>query len=314
MKCPDTEKKRLPVVASESEEPSNGGRREFLKLMGQAAGVALLASCDEETRERFFQQSFRELSPAEIDRYIKRLESDYEAQYGMKFRVGAEPPIDGVLFGYALDLARCIGCRRCVHACVEENNQSRDPEIQYIRVLEMEKRHGVDLHHADMYYDAEQVPREGHFYFPAACQQCERSPCEKVCPVGATWKEPDGVVVIDYDWCIGCRYCMAACPYGARTFNWTTPTIPKDQINPNTHVLGNRPRRKGVVEKCHFCLQRTRNGRYPACLEVCPVGARKFGNLLDPDSEIRHVIEKKRVFIFKEELNTGPKFFYFWGV
>jgi Fe-S-cluster-containing dehydrogenase component len=79
-------------------------------------------------------------------------------------------------------------------------------------------------------------------------------------------------------------------------------------------VLGNRPRSKGVVEKCHFCLQRTRNGRYPACVEVCPVGARKFGNLLDPESEIRQVIETKRVFVFKEELDTAPKFFYFYGV
>jgi Fe-S-cluster-containing dehydrogenase component len=88
--------------------------------------------------------------------------------------------------------------------------------------------------------------------------------------------------VIDYDWCIGCRYCMAACPYGARHFNWGEPTVRADEINPDMHLLGNRPRRKGVVEKCSFCIQRVRKGRYPACLEACPVGARKFGNMLDP--------------------------------
>ncbi len=107
----------------------------------------------------------------------------------------------------------------------------------------------------------------------------------------ATWKEPDGIVVIDYDWCIGCRCCTAACPYGARKFNWAEPELPAEEMNPVTHYLGNRPRPKGVVEKCTFCIQRSRAGRYPACVEICPVGARKFGNLLDPASEIRQVME-----------------------
>jgi molybdopterin-containing oxidoreductase family iron-sulfur binding subunit len=79
------------------------------------------------------------------------------------------------------------------------------------------------------------------------------------------------------------------------------------------HVLGNRPRQKGVVEKCTFCIQRTRAGRYPACVEVCPAGARKFGNLLDPESEIRYILERKRVLVLKEDLRTVPRFFYFFG-
>jgi molybdopterin-containing oxidoreductase family iron-sulfur binding subunit len=131
--------------------------------------------------------------------------------------------------------------------------------------------------------------------------------------VGATWTEPDGIVVVDYDWCIGCRTCMAACPYDARQFNWGKPNLPVQDANPDTHFLGNRPRDKGVVEKCTFCIQRVREGRYPACVEVCPVGARKFGNLLDKDSEIRYILENKRVLILKEELNTQPKFYYFYG-
>jgi molybdopterin-containing oxidoreductase family iron-sulfur binding subunit len=219
----------------------------------------------------------------------------------------------GVLFGFALDLSRCIGCRRCVYACVDENNQSRDPQVHWIRVLQMKKEKGVDFSDADPYYQPARVPEEGHFYVPVSCQQCRKPPCVKTCPTGATWTEPDGIVVIDYDWCIGCRCCMAACPYGARHFNWSEPRIPAGQLNPSTHYLGNRPRRKGVVEKCTFCIQRTRKGRYPACVEVCPVGARKFGNLLDPESEIRYVIENKRVLVLKEELHTLPKFFYFYG-
>ena len=120
-------------------------------------------------------------------------------------------------------------------------------------------------------------------------------------------------MVVDYDWCIGCRYCMAACPYEARKFNWADAIIPKDEINTDTHYLGNRPRPKGVVEKCHFCIQRTRKGKYTACVEICPVGARKFGNLLDPESEVRYVLDNKRVFVLKAELNTNPKFFYYYG-
>ena len=310
------ESKRLPVLPSgcQSEAAPDGtSRRDFMKMMGSAVMVGLLSACDEETREKYFQKHFRELTPAELERFRVRLEKDYKEKYGVEFKVGAEPAIEGVTFAYALDISRCIGCRRCVYACVAENNQSRDPQVHYIRVLEMEKRHGVDLEHANAYYQPDLVPREGHFYFPVACQQCDHSPCAKVCPVGATWKERDGVVVIDYDWCIGCRYCMAACPYGARRFNWGEPNIPTEELNTRTHVLGNRPRVKGTVEKCHWCLQRTRNGEYPACEAVCPVGARKFGNLLDPESEIRRIIDRKRIFILKQELNTHPKFFYFYG-
>src|SRR5438477_13199165 len=106
---------------------------------------------------------------------------------------------------------------------------------------------------------------------------------------------------------------MAAYPHGARHFNWSEPSIPTEEINTHTHYLGNRPRPKGVVEKCTFCIQRSRDGRYPACVEVCPVGARKFGNILDPDSEISYILREKRVFIqLKEEMGTSPRFFYYF--
>jgi len=169
----------------------------------------------------------------------------------------------------------------------------------------------LDLRHGDHYYAPELVPQEGKYYLPMQCMQCDNPPCVKACPIEATWMEPDGVVVVDYDWCFGCRYCMAACPYQARHFNWGNPQLPPEEINPDTHYLGNRPRPRGVVEKCHFCLQRTREGRQPACQEACPTGARIFGNLLDPDSEIRYVLANKAVFRLKEDLGTEPKFWYF---
>lgn len=292
-------------------------RRKMLK--GLAAGIGLIVMPGRDASasvwEAFFQKHFRELSKDELKGVIARLEKEYSKQHGKQIKVKTTPPIEGVRYGYGLDLSRCIGCRRCVYGCVAENNQSRTPQIHWIRVMQLNKEKGIDLSHAEHYYNPATVPEKGHFYMPVQCQQCEKPPCTKVCPVQATWKENDGIVVVDYNWCIGCRYCMAACPYGARHFNWSKPSIPSNEINPNTHYLGNRPRPKGVVEKCTFCIQRTREqpGRYPACEEICPVGARKFGNLLDPESEIRYLIENKRVFIFKEDLNTQPKFYYFYA-
>ena len=284
--------------------------------MGAAAAVGLPGAAEGFDLEAFFQKHFREMSEQEIEELTNRLERKYSARYGRPFQVDATGPLDGVVFGYGLDISRCIGCRRCVYACVKENNQSRDPQIHWIRVLEFERAiasRSIDVKEGNPYYDHEEVPAEGKFYVPIACQQCEDSPCTNVCPTGATWQEPDGIVVIDYDWCIGCRYCMAACPYGARHFNWGEQGLPAEEANPETHLLGNRPRPRGVVEKCTFCIQRTRKGRYPACVEVCPVGARKFGNLLDPESEIRHLMKHKRTFVLRAELKTRPKFFYFYG-
>ncbi|MFH2005253.1 MAG: 4Fe-4S dicluster domain-containing protein [bacterium] len=310
-------------------------RRGFLKATAAAAAALSLARCGKDV----FQGRFSELSKAEVKEIISGLEREYRKKYPVNRKgkqlitVTAEPPQPGVVFGYGLDLTRCIGCRTCVHACVDENNQSRKPQIQWIKVLELEKRRGVDLMHSDPYYNPPKVPEPGKYYLPVACQQCSNPPCTRVCPVKATWKEKDGIVVVDYNWCIGCRYCVVACPYGARHFNWAEPTVPEEEIEPNMHYLGNRPRMKGVVEKCTFCIQRVRapvdqrtgkpaaerdqnipgKGRYPACVEACPVGARKFGNLLDPKSEIRYILENKRVLVLKEELNTRPKFYYFYA-
>ncbi len=302
-------------LAPDLKEPGvDPERRAFLRTAAAGAALASLAGCGGQSMEEFFRKHFRELTPDQLKRALARVEAANKKKFGRATTVTAEGPMEGVEFGYGLDLSRCVGCRRCVYACVGENNQSRErPQIHWIRVLEMSKAHGVDLTHAEHYYDPATVPQEGKFYFPVQCQQCRNPPCTKACPTQATWKEKDGIVVVDYDWCIGCRCCMSACPYGARHFTLAEPTLPAADLNPSQHYLGNRPRPVGVVEKCTFCIQRVRNGRYPACLEACPVGARKFGNLLDPESEIRRVMETKRVFIFKEELATHPQFYYFYA-
>ncbi len=302
--------------------PESHSRRKFLNGLSQLAAAAAAAVGPATGRAAwggstlgdafagFFQDHYQRMTPEEMREALARIERRAKERLGATIKCENTPPQPGVLFGYAINISKCKGYRDCVAGCIKENNQGRDSQVQYIRVLEMNQG-GFDLESSEHYYDPETVPVKGKYYLPVQCMQCDDPPCVKACPVEATWMEPDGIVVIDYDWCIGCRYCMAACPYWARHFNWSEPKIPPEEVNPVTHYLGNRPRPKGVVEKCHFCIQRTRKGRQPACMEACPTGARIFGNLLDPTSEIRYVLENKTVFRLKEDLGTDPKFWYF---
>ena len=227
----------------------NVNRRTFLKgaAIGLAGTALPLNKADASFWEAFFQKHFREMNEAEIKKVLSRLEKDYEDKYRKEIKVGNEKAMPGVLFGYGLDLSRCIGCRRCVYACVEENNQSLDPQIHWITVLRFKKGDKwVDLENSEKYYNPSQVPEKEYFYMPIQCQQCEDPPCVRVCPTKATWKEPDGIVVIDYNWCIGCRYCMAACPYGARRFNWGEPGRPAEKINQRHIISGTVHAIKGL--------------------------------------------------------------------
>src|SRR5665647_3373001 len=223
-------------------------RRIFLKNLSLATFSALaLSGCNMKKVDEFLQKNFRTLTKKEVDDLIKNLVIEYKEKYHKDFHLSAKPALEETLFGYALDLSRCIGCRWCVYACVKENNQSRDPQIHWIQVLQMEKDKGIDFAYSTVQYNPETVPDKDHFYVPIGCQQCRNPQCIKVCPAKATWQEPDGIVVIDYNWCIGCRYCMAACPYGARHFNWGEPNVPVEELNTEVHYLGNRPRMKGCL-------------------------------------------------------------------
>lgn len=298
------------------------GRRQFLKgavkaaalggaAMATGCSAGLLGSSEEFTLrwQEYFKGNYRLMTQEEKDETVRRLERLAKIRSGVNIQVSSKEPIDGVLFGYAFNVTRCEGFMECVAACVKENNLDRKSHTQYVRIFEME--HGeMNPERGNGKYFHE-VPVEGHFYMGVQCFQCDNAPCVKACPTKATWREPDGIVVVDYDWCIGCRYCMAACPYWGRRFNWNKPQVPLKEMTKKQHYLGNRMRTKGVTEKCTFCVQRTREGRLPACVEACPTGARVFGNLLDPDSEIRFVLKHKKVFRLKEDLGTDPKFWYF---
>ncbi len=299
------------------------GRREFLKGSVKAAalggavmasgcgGTGLLGSKEEMALrfQEYFKGNYRLMTQEEKDETVQRLERLAKLKRGVDVQMSSKEPIEGVLYGYAFNVTRCEGFMECVAACVKENNLDRKTKTQYIRIFEME--HGQMSPESGEGKYFHEVPVEGHFYMGSQCNHCENAPCIKACPTKATWREPDGIVVVDYDWCIGCRYCMAACPYYGRRFNWNDPQVPQNEMTKKQHYLGNRIRAKGVMEKCTFCVQRTREGRLPACVEACPTGSRVFGNLLDPDSEIRFVLKHKKVFRLKEDLGTDPKFWYF---
>lgn len=310
----------MPPEVPKPPDSSAPSRRVALKVLGGTLGAGAFAYAaqplaqwaGELSLEETLRRHYKELTPEELAQILRRLEAETKKTHGVDVQIRDLPPQDGVSFGYALNLSMCIGCRKCAEACHHENNHDRRTNNSYIRVLEMEQG-SFDMERGTVDYD-HAVPAPGKYYMPVQCHQCDNAPCVTVCPVEATWKEKDGVVVVDYDWCIGCRYCEAACPYHARRFNWTAPEVPAAELNPDQGYLSNRLRPQGVVEKCTFCLHRTRAGLLPACLEACPTGARVFGNLLDPDSPIRWVLDNKRVYVLKEELGTRPRFFYFFDV
>lgn len=293
-------------------------RRQFLAgaaataatLAAGAAALSPLLEAEEiPTADEFIQEHYRRLTAADKREIFSLLEAGIRKNYAIDARITDPQPQDEVEFGYVLNIGRCIGCRKCVYACMIENNTSRNPQIQYIRVLKL-KKGAIDLETSSHDYPVDEAADPNYYYMPVQCQQCRKPPCIKVCPVKATWKERDGIIVVDYNWCIGCRYCEAACPYHARRFNFRKPKIRAEEINPEMGYLSNRLRYLGVMEKCTFCLHRTRQNKYPACHDVCPTGARKFGDLRDPHSEIRKILEKERVYVLKQETGTIPKFYY----
>ncbi|MEK6608886.1 MAG: 4Fe-4S dicluster domain-containing protein [Myxococcota bacterium] len=220
-------------------------------------------------------------------------------------------------WGMVIDLGRCTACQGCVTACHQENNvPPSNPEL----AAERRSIRWIDL----MPVMEGEYPHVRLSILPVTCMQCEKPPCIKVCPVGATFlSEEEGIVGQVYSRCIGCRYCTNACPYTVRQFNWFDPNLPatyRDGANPDVSL-----RYKGVVEKCTFCnhrLQKARDaaaaagrellpGEYtPACVEACPTRAMVFGDLADPESEVSNLARSKRAFRLMEDLGTEPKIYY----
>lgn len=278
-------------------------RRSFLSGIGAAAGVLAAGVVPAAlTATAASVAGASESAEHSEDASTRLAEENVAINYPGKPVSYADPAGDEK-WAMVIDVKACIGCRKCVYACVKENNIGRESGFTYIQVLEMEQG-GFDLDHAHAEYEKGGNPDK--WYLPVQCMQCAKPTCVYGCPVIATWKEPDGIVVVDYDKCIACRNCMVTCPYGARHFNWAHPHVPEGEINPKVPL----EEKAGAVEKCTFCIQRTRNGGTTACTEACPVGARTFGDLNDPNSEVSILIKTRRVMRLKEEYGTEPMIWY----
>jgi Fe-S-cluster-containing dehydrogenase component len=205
----------------------------------------------------------------------------------------------------AIDVRRCLdlnGCRACIDACDRAHNipaiPDRAHEVKWIWKEPFDRALAVE----DAETTAAVLRRRDVLVF---CNHCDNPPCVRVCPTQATWKRDDGIVAIDEHRCIGCRYCVAACPYGSRSFNWVDPR-PFVQ-----HPTSDYPTRtRGVVEKCNLCEERLAVGRLPACVEACPGRAMVFGDLWEPTSEIRKLLADRYSVRRKMELGTRPQVFY----
>lgn len=201
-------------------------------------------------------------------------------------------------YGFAIDTKRCIGCHTCSTACRIENNLPNG--VWWNRAL----TEGG----SEMDTPAGEFPEATMSYLTVACQHCENPACVKVCPVGATYKDPEtGVVRQDYDKCIGCRMCMAACPYNARTFNWNEPVRATGAAYGDARVP---ERSRGVMEKCTLCKERTDEGEVPMCVHCCPGDARIFGDLDDPDSAVSRLRREGSAEVLLEDKGTRPQVFY----
>jgi tetrathionate reductase subunit B len=236
-------------------------RREFLELVGAGAGAGLiLVSCG---------QSPPPPGTTAPDDY------DWTKHY----------------WAYAIDTTKCIGCCACMRACRDENDVPQGyfrTWVERYRVRSDGEVH-VAVAAADDHVFGEAAGDAAKAYFvPKLCNHCEKSVCNQVCPVGAAYATKDGVVLVDRKHCIGCGYCVQACPYGSRF------------INPQLHV----------ADKCTFCYHRITRGLKPACVQACPTGARMFGDLREPRGELTTILSQRRYRLLKPEMGTHPKCYY----
>ncbi len=211
--------------------------------------------------------------------------------------------LEGKRWAMGIITGRCRpGCTECVDACHQVHNvpDFGNPKDE-IRWIGLEPFESIFPAEANPY--ARKSVRERRF--PVLCNHCENPPCVRVCPTQATFKRPDGIVMMDYHRCIGCRFCMAACPYGARSMNFRDPRPYIRTVNPDFPT-----RTKGVVEKCSFCEERLAHGILPACVKACPEKAMVFGDVEDPRSEIRRMIAGRNPLRRKANLGTGPQVYY----
>ena len=223
------------------------------------------------------------------------------------------PLTQGKRWSMVIDMRKCLkkqekdGCKECIVACHKEHNVpdwgNPRHEIKWI---------WKEAYEHSFPDNPNQFVDEGirHKPFILLCNHCLNPPCVRVCPTQATFKQENGIVEMDMHRCIGCRFCMAACPYGSRSFNWGSPRKAPKELNPDFPTNKDYPERsKGVVEKCNFCAERLAEGKQPACVEASD-GILTFGDLDDPNSHVRELLRENYTIRRKQTLGTGPSVYY----
>ena len=195
-------------------------------------------------------------------------------------------------YGMVIDTRKCLGCSACTLACKVENGTPRG--VFWNKVLQRE---------------IGKWPNANREFLAMPCMHCKNAPCVQVCPTGASYKRADGIVAVDYDKCMGCRYCETACPYGARTFVAAIRGYFEQGLTPYEQVMFAK-HQAGVEEKCNFCMDRIAKGEEPACVATCPAYARFFGDLDDPNSVVSKLIGERHGYQLLPELGTDPSVYY----
>ena len=276
----------------ENSENKKATRRKFLRTIGLTIGGSALfglAGID------LFDDTAKGCSKCSAGNVDKSLSQINKPVTNEEARKG----IAGRKFVMVIDLAKCDGCKTCTVSCQNMHNTESDRE--WIKVYKMK--------------DAKST---SPYFFPKPCYHCDNPPCTKVCPVNATFKRQDGIVLVDNERCIGCRSCMAACPYSTRYFNWSHPTQSPETVKMTYSPEQSFPRRMGTVEKCDFCPDMIRQGKMPSCVTACPMNALYFGdqneNAVTDHSgntlKLSQLLEDNAGYRYLEELGTEPRVYY----
>ncbi|WP_461639832.1 4Fe-4S dicluster domain-containing protein [Labilibaculum euxinus] len=288
------------------EETSNNSRRKFLKSVGLTVGAAGVVS-------GFSLLGAAKAAAQEPGETVNLLTQDGQLVQVDKNQL--RPTVTGPLtelqkrgregiagksFVMVIDLSKCRNARKCMAAC--QNHHQLRPDQHHINVLQMQ--------------DAEHT---APYFMPKPCQHCDNPPCTKVCPVDATFKRQDGIVLIDNERCIGCRFCIAACPYSARIFQWTEPKDAEKYKNLTYNIEANVPQKKGTVSKCLFSADRLRENKLPSCVSSCPNGVYYFGDQNEDavtngttheTVRFSQLIKENAGYTLMPELGTKPRVYY----
>jgi Fe-S-cluster-containing dehydrogenase component len=281
--------------------PGDAGRRRFLQkglltCAGSVMGAGFISSCSTEGSGESSEKVkllTTEGNLVEVDKtQLHHVSGDPVS------RMEARQGIPGKKFVLVVDLSKCKNARQCKAACDKHHNLT--PDRPFIKILKMQDN-----------------PKSSPYWMPKKCFQCDNPPCVKVCPVGATFKRTDGIVLVDNKRCIGCRFCMAACPYSARVFNWGEPHPPEERPNEVYSPETSMPSRKGTVEKCDFCPDVIRRGELPPCITACPNGVLYFGDEIEDavtngfeTVRLTTLLREKAGYRYMEDLGTKPRVYY----